>query len=72
MPTETKEVQCWEYMKCGHEKDKSCPAVLLEAGRMCWDVSSTVCGGKKQGGSYTKFGLCSKCEFFIRLNRDEL
>ncbi len=68
----TKEVQCWEYMKCGHEVDKSCPVVLMNAGRMCWDISSTLCGGKKQGESFTKFRLCKDCEFFIKLNRGEI
>ncbi|MBF0559108.1 MAG: hypothetical protein HQL08_10050 [Nitrospirae bacterium] len=65
-------VPCWEYMKCGHEVDKSCPVVMLEAGRRCWDVSSTLCGGKRQGQSFTKFHLCKECDFFIKLNRGEI
>lgn len=64
--------QCWEFMKCGHEEDKSCPVVRLNAGRMCWDISSTLCGGKRQGESFTKFHLCKNCEFFIKLNRGEI
>ncbi|HKN18798.1 MAG TPA: hypothetical protein VJW95_03300, partial [Dissulfurispiraceae bacterium] len=71
MHNKASEIQCWEYMKCGCEKQKSCPVVLLDAGRMCWDVSNTICGGKKQGKSYTKFLLCSECEFFIKLNSGE-
>ncbi len=69
---EHSEVQCWEYMKCGHELEKTCPVVLLDAGRMCWDISSTLCGGKRQGESFSKFHLCKECEFFIKLNRGEI
>jgi hypothetical protein len=66
------EVQCWEHMKCGQETDKTCPVVLLEAGRACWNVSQTLCGGTRQGGSTTKLPLCLKCEFFVKLNHGEI
>jgi hypothetical protein len=66
---ENYKVQCWEYMKCGHEMEKTCPAVLLDAGRMCWNISYTLCGGKRQGEAITKLYLCENCEFFIKLNR---
>lgn len=66
------EVQCWEHMKCGQEVEKACPVVLLEAGRACWNVSQTLCGGKRQSESSTKLPLCLKCEFFLKLNRGEI
>jgi len=69
---ENYEVQCWEYMKCGHEVAKTCPTVLLDAGRMCWNISSTLCGGKRQGEAFRKLRLCQDCEFFIKLNRGEI
>ncbi|MBF0557169.1 MAG: PAS domain-containing protein [Nitrospirae bacterium] len=66
------EEKCWEHLKCGQEIDKTCPVVLLEAGRSCWSVSRTLCGGQRQEESSTKLPLCMKCDFFIKLNRGEI
>jgi len=36
----------------------------LNAGRVCWAVTGTFCGGKAQGTFATKIGSCMDCEFF--------
>jgi methyl-accepting chemotaxis protein len=57
---------CWEFKKCGHEKDGKCPAVTLHAGRSCWLVAGTLCGGKATGIFAQKIGDCKQCDFYIR------
>ena len=57
---------CWEFKKCGHEKDGKCPAVTLHAGRSCWLVAGTLCGGKATGIFAQKIGDCKLCDFYIR------
>lgn len=64
-------VQCWEFMKCGREADKSCPVVLTDCGRRCWTVASTLCGGKTEGKSFGSFRKCRDCDFFIRLHKGD-
>lgn len=58
-------VQCWEYMKCGRERDATikCPA-YPHFGRICWVVAGTDCEGKVQGTFAQKFEDCRKCEFY--------
>jgi hypothetical protein len=34
------------------------------AGRACWLVAGTMCGGKVQGTFAQKYGNCEKCDFF--------
>ncbi|MDD5730653.1 MAG: hypothetical protein PHN57_05950 [Candidatus Omnitrophica bacterium] len=34
------------------------------AGRCCWAVTGTLCGGKIQGAFAAKVGNCMNCEFF--------
>ena len=57
-------IQCWDFKKCGRDKDKSCPAVVQSAGRMCWLVAGTLCGGKVQGTHAEKIGNCKSCDFY--------
>lgn len=40
------------------------------AGRLCWAVTGTLCGGKVQGTSAGKVGNCMKCEFFKRVKEE--
>jgi len=59
--------RCWEFKKCGRERDRSCPAVLEDAGRRCWLVAGTLCGGKVQGDYAAKIGNCKQCDFYVKL-----
>lgn len=65
-------VQCWEYKKCGREKDRSCPAVTEKAGRNCWLVAGTLCGGKVQGTMAQKLGNCRACDFYTKVKERAL
>jgi two-component system NtrC family sensor kinase len=62
---ESLEVKCWEYMKCGRDKDCStkCPA-HPNFGRICWAVAGTFCEWKIQGTFAQKYEDCNKCEFY--------
>jgi hypothetical protein len=41
------------------------------AGRACWALSSTLCGGTTQGTFTARVGSCMKCEFYRLVGRDE-
>ncbi len=64
----TDKVNCWEFMKCGREKTKDCPAVTKNSGKICWMVAGTMCGGKPQGTFVEKAGNCKKCEYYKYMN----
>lgn len=59
------EIPCWEYMKCGRDKDATakCPA-HSNFGRICWAVAGTFCEGRVQGTFAQKYENCIKCEFY--------
>jgi two-component system, NtrC family, sensor kinase len=59
------EAKCWEYMKCGRDKDATtkCPA-YPHFGRVCWVVAGTFCEGKVQGTFAQKYEDCRKCDFY--------
>ena len=42
-----------------------------KAGRHCWKVAGTLCGGEVQGSWAAKMGNCKACTFFHRVQRDE-
>ena len=58
-----------------------CPAALpnqydgtnkgKHAGRFCWAVTGTLCGGEVQGTYAKKFLDCLGCEFLKQVNEDE-
>ena len=66
-------LNCWEFMKCGKDNAKSktsevaCPALSeksldgvhggRDAGRACWVVAGTLCGGNVQGMFAEKLGI---------------
>jgi DNA-directed RNA polymerase subunit RPC12/RpoP len=67
---------CWEFMRCGRERPNVmgiCPAAAearadgvnggRNAGRVCWAVAGTFCGGKIQGTYAQKLVACTECEF---------
>lgn len=66
-----------------HEKDLGvCPATLEKkldgthegknAGRACWVVAGTLCGGKTQGTFAKKYENCEKCDFYNLVKREEV
>lgn len=69
---------CWEVMVCVSEE---CPAHSekrlngvhggVNAGRTCWVVAGTRCGGKVQGNHAQKIGNCMKCDFYLSVVREE-
>lgn len=71
-PEESQETNCWEYMKCGRDKDATlkCPA-YPNFGRMCWAVAGTFCEGKVQGTFAQKYEDCTKCEFYQKSTKGE-
>jgi len=62
---ESREIKCWEYMKCGRDRDATtkCPA-YPNFGRICWAVAGTFCEGKVQGTFAQKYADCRKCDFY--------
>jgi len=40
------------------------------AGRACWVVAGTLCGGEVQGTFAKKFSNCEKCEFYISVQSE--
>ncbi|MFH1807604.1 MAG: two-CW domain-containing protein [Pseudomonadota bacterium] len=41
------------------------------AGRACWVVVGTLCDGKVQGTFAAKIASCEKCDFYLKVRRDE-
>jgi len=41
------------------------------AGRTCWVVAGTLCGGEVQGSFAKKFNECEKCEFYEKVRNEE-
>ena len=41
------------------------------AGRACWVVAGTLCGGKEQGTFAQKYKNCSQCDFYLRVRQEE-
>jgi len=43
----------------------------VNAGRLCWAVAETFCGGKIQGTSAGKELSCMPCDFFKKVESEE-
>lgn len=41
------------------------------AGRACWVVAGTLCGGEVQGTFAKKFSNCEKCDFYSDVQREQ-
>ena len=65
-----------------HEKDRGiCPVTKEKrldgvhggenAGRACWVVAGTLCGGEVQGTFAAKYGQCEKCDFYQAVKKEE-
>lgn len=65
-------MNCWEYKKCGRENGSSCPAVTSHAGRACWLVAGTMCGGAVQGTAAQKLGNCRDCDFYQKVKAHQI
>lgn len=68
----------------GGEKAKElgvCPAATYikldsahggkNAGRVCWIVAGTMCGGRAEGSFARKYKDCRKCEFYQKVKEEE-
>ncbi len=82
-----KKMNCWEFKKCGRElggarKDLGVCAAAVEhrlhgvhggrhAGRACWVVAGTLCGGVVQGTFAAKYRNCEKCDFYQQVKSEE-
>lgn len=78
---------CWEFKRCGREpggknasalgmcsaaSDKRLHAVDgTNAGRACWVIAGTLCGGKVQGTFAQKYENCASCNFFHTVKAEE-
>jgi hypothetical protein len=43
----------------------------VNAGRACWAVAGTMCGGRVQGTFAQKFGNCKACDFYLAVKGEE-
>jgi hypothetical protein len=43
----------------------------INAGRFCWRVAGTFCGGTVQGTFAQKATNCSKCDFYLGVKSEE-
>lgn len=43
----------------------------VNAGRMCWCVAGTFCGGHAQGTFAQKYNTCMSCEVFRMVKEEE-
>ena len=82
-----KKRNCWEIKKCGrepggkHPEQGICPAAVetrlqgihtgINAGRACWVVAGTLCGGQVQGSFASKYANCEQCDFFQLVEKEE-
>jgi len=82
-----KKLNCWEYKKSGREpggnrKDLGiCPSAITtrlngihggtNAGRACWVVAGTMCGGSVQGVFARKYETCEQCDFYKTVVEEE-
>ncbi len=63
-------MNCWEFKKCGRDKTGDCPAYYKRAGKVCWIVAGTMCGGEVQGTFAKKVRTCIECDFYKYINKE--
>ncbi len=61
-------MNCWEFKKCESKED--CPAYVKRAGKVCWIVAGTMCGGEVQGTFAKKIRTCIECDFYKYINKE--
>ncbi len=78
-------LNCWQVKKCGREAANNpsgvCPVAHdarlhgvhsgKNAGRCCWVVAGTLCGGQTQGTFANKYHNCEKCDFYKLVRNEE-
>ena len=42
------------------------------AGRACWALCGTLCGGEVQGTFAEKMGNCKACDFYVQVFNDDI
>ncbi|MGD2079842.1 MAG: hypothetical protein PVG55_00920 [Nitrospirota bacterium] len=57
-------INCWEYKQCGMEVARQCPA-YPGAGRICYMVAGTLCGGGPLLNYDQKAKNCMQCDFYL-------
>lgn len=57
-------IDCWDFKNCPQDRKKGCLAFSEEAGKKCWLVTGTMCGGVEQKDMRTKIAKCRACEFY--------
>jgi len=43
----------------------------INAGRICWIVTGTLCNGEIQGSFAKKYGNCNICDFYQTVKKEE-
>ena len=80
-------INCWEFKKCGRQPGGAravelgvCEAAKAAngglnggtgAGRICWAIAGTLCGGKVQGTFAQKVANCMTCDFYKVVKMEE-
>jgi len=65
-------VNCWEFYHCPRDRQMVCPAYQQEAGRACWSIAGTLCGGESQEMNAKMIGNCEICDFFRQVKAGEM
>ncbi|MFH1423147.1 MAG: two-CW domain-containing protein [Planctomycetota bacterium] len=62
-----------EFGICPATTDNACTGKNdgKNAGRYCWKIAGTLCGGKIQGSFALKLMNCIMCDFFKRVKAEE-
>ncbi len=62
--TRKPEKPCWVIKKCPQELKKKCPAWEFQAGKLCWFINGTICGGVVHKKWKEKIAICRSCKVF--------
>lgn len=60
---------CWDIRKCPDSTRAVCPAWEFDAGKLCWFINGTICGGSVQKNWKEKMKICRSCTVFKDLAR---
>lgn len=62
-----------EFGVCEAATERKCDGIHggRTAGRSCWAVAGTLCGGQVQGSFAQKITHCLACEFYKRVREEE-
>jgi len=55
---------CWTQKKCPPSRKHKCPAWEFQAGKFCWFVNGTICGGVARKNWNDKMRICKNCPVF--------